>query len=714
MDVTCVDIRDDGAGTIRLNETGCRCGAGKGARMSPSCGIASLARLGSAVLLLGVVLASGSTRAAAESRMPATEDLGQLSLEQLMGLEVETVSGASRFEQKVTEAPSAITVVSGDDIRARGYRTLAEVLRDVRGLFTTTDRNYEYLGVRGFGRTDDYNSRFLLLVDGHRENDNLYEGAALGPEFPLDLDLVERVEVIRGPGSSVYGTNAFLGVVNVVTRAAASLTGVRATGEVASLGERRGMLAWGGQVRGGPSFVLSGALFASDGHGTLYYPEYDSPETNDGRAERVDGDRGARSFATASWGDFRLQALYGTRRKVIPTGSWGTLFNDGRNWTLDQRGWVELSWQRQMADRTDVTARAAWDSYNYIASYAYDYSEDPAAPLYVINRDENHGRWWNAELALRRPVGQRNTVAAGVEYRDNYMQDQCNYDEDPPAVYTDDHRGMTTWAVFAEDAILLHPRVRLDVGVRHDHYPLFGSSTSPRAGLIFSPADRTSVKLLYGSAFRIPTTYEMYYSDAGYSANRELRPETIRTGELVVESWLGRHYRTAVSVFEYRMFDLITQMVIEGGTLQFGNRRTVASRGFEAEIAGTWWNGLGGRLSYAHQETEDRSTGEWFVNSPKDVAQAEGRVPLAPDMLSLNVNLQYLGSRRTLASAETAAHALTNVTLEAGRRGGRWSVAAAAYNAFDVRYADPGAWEHVQDQITQDGRTLRLVLRARY
>jgi iron complex outermembrane receptor protein len=665
------------------------------------------------VLLLGVILVGGSAQPAA-SHERHTEDLSQMSLEQLMGLEVETVSGASRFEQKVTEAPSAITVVTGDDIRAHGYRTLAEVLRDVRGLFTTADRNYEYLGVRGFGRTDDYNARFLLLVDGHRENDNLYEGAALGPEFPLDLDLVERVEVIRGPGSSVYGTNALLGVINVVTRAATSLAGVRATGEVGSLGERRGMLAWGGQVPGGPSIVLSGTLFASDGHETLYYPEYDDPGTNDGRAERVDGDRGERGFATASWGDFRLQALYGSRRKVVPTGSWGALFNDGRNWSLDQRGWVELSWQRQMADRTDVTARAAWDSYNYIASYVYDYSEDPAEPFYVVNRDENHGRWWNAELALRRPVGSRNTVAAGVEYRDNYMQNQRNYDEDPYATYTDDRRGMATWALYAEDAILLHPRVRLDVGVRHDHYPVFGSSTSPRAGLIFSPADRTSVKLLFGSAFRIPTSYELYYSDAGYSANQDLEPETIRTGELVVESWFGRHYRAAASVFEYRMRHLITEMEAEDGTLQFGNRQTVASRGFEAEVAGTWWNGFGGRLSYTHQEIEDRSTGEWFANSPRDVAQAGAHAPLVPDLLSLSASLQYLGKRRTLTGAEATAHALTNVTLEAGRRGGRWSMTAAAYNVFDARYADPGAREHLQDQIAQDGRTLRLILRARY
>jgi iron complex outermembrane receptor protein len=115
----------------------------------------------------------------------------------------------------VTEAPSSVTIVTSEDIRRYGYRTLAELLRSVRGFYTSYDRSYTSLGVRGFGQPGDYNSRILLLLDGHRLNDNIYDSAMLGTEFILDIDLIERVEISRGPGSSLYGNNAFFAVVKL-------------------------------------------------------------------------------------------------------------------------------------------------------------------------------------------------------------------------------------------------------------------------------------------------------------------------------------------------------------------------------------------------------------------------------------------------------------------------------------------------------------------
>ena len=116
------------------------------------------------------------------------------------------------------EAPASVTIINKDEIKKYGYRNLADILRSVRGFFVTNDRNYQYLGVRGFNRPGDYNTRILLLVDGHRLNDGLYDQAPIGYDFPVDIDLIDRVEVIRGPSSSIYGTNAFFAVVNVITR----------------------------------------------------------------------------------------------------------------------------------------------------------------------------------------------------------------------------------------------------------------------------------------------------------------------------------------------------------------------------------------------------------------------------------------------------------------------------------------------------------------
>src|SRR6185436_12590008 len=114
---------------------------------------------------------------------------------------IERVFGASKYEQKVTRAPAAVTIVTGEEMSQFGHRTLADVLRSIRGLYVTTDRNYANFGIRGFSRPGDFNTRVLLVVDGHRMNDNLYGSALIGREAMTEVDSIERVEVIRGPSS---------------------------------------------------------------------------------------------------------------------------------------------------------------------------------------------------------------------------------------------------------------------------------------------------------------------------------------------------------------------------------------------------------------------------------------------------------------------------------------------------------------------------------
>ena len=156
--------------------------------------------------------------------------LKSMSLEDLTQIEVQTVISASGFEQDADLAPSSVSIVTAEEIKRYGYRTLADILRSLPGFYTSNDRNYDYLG-RGGVNLGDYNSRILVLVDGHRINNNLNDGAALGTDFILDIDLIERIEVIRGPGAVIYGNNAFFGVINVITRKGDQVNGVEATGE---------------------------------------------------------------------------------------------------------------------------------------------------------------------------------------------------------------------------------------------------------------------------------------------------------------------------------------------------------------------------------------------------------------------------------------------------------------------------------------------------
>ena len=131
---------------------------------------------------------------------------------------LEEVTAASRTNESLEDAPASVTVVSSQELRAMGYPTIAEAVRGIRGLYLSDDRSYDTIGVRGFSRPGDYGNRILILLDGHPLNDNYIWSSYVGYDGMVDIDDIDRIEVVRGPGSVLYGTGAFFGVINLVTR----------------------------------------------------------------------------------------------------------------------------------------------------------------------------------------------------------------------------------------------------------------------------------------------------------------------------------------------------------------------------------------------------------------------------------------------------------------------------------------------------------------
>ena len=156
-------------------------------------------RLKFTVVVAIVTVAAFATPVLAQDR----QDFTATSLEELAGIAVETVVGPSEYLQKVSDAPASVTIIRADEIRLYGFRTLADVLQTVRGVSVSNDRNYSYLGLRGLSRPGDLNTRVLILVDGHKLNDNVFDSALIGTEFPIDLTIVDRIEVVRGPGTAL-------------------------------------------------------------------------------------------------------------------------------------------------------------------------------------------------------------------------------------------------------------------------------------------------------------------------------------------------------------------------------------------------------------------------------------------------------------------------------------------------------------------------------
>src|SRR5690606_35112602 len=159
--------------------------------------------------------------------------------------------------------------------------------------------------------------------------------------------------------------------------------------------------------------------------------------------------------------------------------------------------------------------------------------------------------------------------------------------------YLDDRRGSASWAVYGQDEITLHSKVIFNLGLRHDHYDTFGGTTNPRLGLIYSPFKNTTVKALYGEAFRAPNTYELFWTQNDVAkVNPALGPETNRTTEIVLEQYAGDHIRFVATAFRYDVRDLISQETDpEDGLLVFNNLDSVRANGFEMEVEGKWANG---------------------------------------------------------------------------------------------------------------------------
>ncbi|HLG56655.1 MAG TPA: TonB-dependent receptor [Vicinamibacterales bacterium] len=628
-----------------------------------------------------------------------------LSLEDLMRIEVEPVFGASKRLQPVTEAPASVTIVTGAEIARYGHRTLADVLRSVRGFYVTNDRNYSYLGARGFARLGDFSTRILLLVDGHRMNDNIFDQAAIGPEFGLDAAMFERVEIVRGPSSSLYGTNAVFAVVNVIVRKGAEQNGATAAADAGTFGTRRAHVAVGNTLANGLDYSLSASYSGSNGPARLYIPAFDAPETNNGIAERMDGEESGQLLGRVKFANFTLTGVYGNRVKDIPTASYGSAFNQPTLQTTDQHGFVEGEYARTVKGN-EVALRAYLDRLYYSGTYPRGLTEDGALQNY---QDYASGMWTGAEARLSRNLPWRQTLTIGTELRDNFRQAQgATSDDSPDANFAID-RSSRAAAVYAQDEITIHRLVRANVGARYDAYAQF-SRLTPRAAVILTPSARQVFKYLYGTAFRAPNAYELDYFSAGVR-NESLRPETMTSHEIVWEGYTGKWLRTSASVYRNRVAQLVT--LVEDPTTElnliWANHGEARGQGLELE--GEWrFKRFESLVSYAFQHTTDLETLDRVTNSPRHVAKIRFSTPGPVPGSTIAVENQYLSSRTTLAGNTVDPASIANVPfVEPLGRG--IEVVAAVRNLFNTRYGDPGSEEHRQDVIEQDGRTVTVGLR---
>jgi iron complex outermembrane receptor protein len=640
--------------------------------------------------------------------VPPQPDLMNMSLEDLMKVEVDSVYGASGYQQSVNDAPASITIITADEIKRYGYRTLADVLRNVPGFYIANDRLFSYVGVRGFGPPGDYNSRVLLLVDGHWLNDNVNGGAVFGTEMPFDIDLIERVEVIRGPNSSVYIANALLAIINIVTKRGRDVNGLNASEELGSSRTYKSNLIYGHQSRSGLDLLLSASYFFSHGPDELYFKEFDTPATNNGIAVNSDGTRFGQAFGKLSYRGLSLEAGYGSSKQTDPTAAWGVIFDDPEEHIVIKPLYVDLSYEHHFGGDWGYVGRVFYDNANIVAFYPFD-ATALGGPPHVINKMASLGQDAGASFDLSKRLARGQTLVVGTEYRDNFQQHQLDYELQPYLDFLDSHRRSRLWGGHVQDEIPLRSDLTLDLGLSYDHYSTFGGATNPRAGLVYQPQEGTTLKLLYGQSYRAPTAFELYYSDPTSEGNPNLGPETAKTTELVLEQSLEKSFRLVVSGYYYPIRGVISAVPDPAsGQLIYQNSERVDLRGTEIALKRQSRSGLEAGFSFSLEEAKDLRVPGPLVNSPHVLAQANLSVPLFGKKVYASMDAQYVSKRRTEAGDYAGSYWLPNFTLYGKKVLKGWEMSASVYNAFNEVYGDPASIAHVEDIILQNGRNFRV------
>jgi outer membrane receptor protein involved in Fe transport len=642
---------------------------------------------------LATILPKLSLAQDAASQPPADKvaALAALSLDTLLDMEV---TGASRFAQRRSQSASSVTVITAGEIRAFGWRTLADALASVKGLQVANDHTYSYLGVRGFFAQGDYNSRVLLLIDGNRVNENVYDMAFLGTDFPLDLELVERIEFIPGQGSAIYGPNALFAVVNVITREAehSGLEGSLSTGT-----GHHHIVRLGGTKRldNGASIFVSASRTHARGP-EVYLAEHDNPPASDGKARDNTYERRKSLYLRAEQGPWRASLVHADRKKGVPTYI-DFAFNDPRSYYHDVETLFDLGWEREVASDTRAHVRGFIGHYTFDGVYAL-------ASTPILNVEEATGQWWGLDARLLSTRWNGHVLVAGVEFQKAPRQNIKSFDLDPTqTTYWDVQTRSTRTSLYAEDQASLTEQVTLTLGARYDQLSDGPNAWNPRLALNWKPTPQLVTKLIYGSAYRLPNRSELVYSDGG------LRSETVRGKELAIEWQPGARRR-----FSFSWFHNSAQHLVAGGidptTLLWVNRNV-------------------GRLTAAGQELEYEqrfASGALFrANATFQHARDTGELPIAQYAARRIANVLValpVGSRWTLGMdvngasrrGQAAGYGVFNLTLSQPIEAAGASFAFGLRDAFDRRPDDPGSDPTLQPRIAQTGRTWTARLDLRF
>lgn len=475
------------------------------------------------------------------------EGLFELSMEELLEVKI---TSSTLHDESLKTVPSSMTVFTRADIRRLGLQNLRQLTSLVPGYqgSRVDDSVLSYpMSSRG-RRVGASGSEVLVLIDGQRLNNDWAGGAGQHTQL-ISIENVERVEMIRGPGSALYGSNAMMGVINIITRSEREVVV-----EAGSHQHRHASAQWRAESERGQLEVYARDT-RSEGEDLTLFEPFPSPATPEW-VESRDPFRANDLYLHGSLGEFSINAMATSRdmQQYYVAG-----YVDNRSNARDTRtDFANLAWRHNFTDQLKLEGRV----------YQIDRELDIRAavslvPYFVLSGDTSE-RELGTQWILQGDQNQSNWLA-GWEWRQPELTD-TGYQFGPPSnpaqvqALQAEEDGRTIQGLFGQYQYRVNADLELIAGLRRDDYSDFGDHLSPRLGLVQQVGDSETFKLLYSEAFRAPSRLETSVISPEFQSNPDLKPETARTAELIWLHCFARGY-VATTLFDTRIEDAIMESV---------------------------------------------------------------------------------------------------------------------------------------------------------
>ncbi|MDM4767937.1 TonB-dependent receptor [Pelomonas sp. SE-A7] len=632
------------------------------------------------------------------------------------------VSIATGSRQSLKRAPAVATVITAQDIAAMGATDLDQALASVPGLHVSYGPilNVPLYGIRGM-LSQPLNVQVLVLLNGQPMK-TAYAGDKGNEWGGFPLENVARIEVIRGPGSALYGADAFAGVINIVTKGPAALKGTELGARVGAFKAGDLWLQHAGSL--GPA-ALSAYLRVgkTDGHGKTI--EADAATRLDNlfgtHASRAPGPINAGHDALDAglelgWEKWRLRANKFMRHNLGTGAGVNSALDPDSHIDMD-RLMADLSWtDAQFAQDWVAGATVAMSRYQFVTPRGltlFPAGTRIGANLFPNGMIGGPARWervWRFDThaiysglaghSLRIGLGHDDTDLYRAETRKNFIVSPTGVpvptgpviDYNPIQPHILPARRTSNY-LYAQDEWSLAPDWSLTAGLRHDRYSDFGGTTNPRLALVWEAAYNVTAKLMHGRAFRAPGFSEQFTINPVSTGNPDIKPERMKTSELALAWAPVAELQLNLSLYRLDASEIIRVVAnpppATGAT--YRNVGRLRGRGGELEMQ---WDALrqlrvSGHLAF--QRTTDRATGldAGYAPHQHHYARVDWR---ASGEWQLGTQLNRVADRKRAsgdARAPVPDYTTVDLSLRRTMAGSGWEIAALLRNAFDADAREP-------------------------